>query len=57
MGCTAAQLMSVMETFNPIGTIAAPVEVELANLQAITIDDRTRAILMSSKLHYTENYL
>jgi len=49
---TAAQFEAAMKAVNDIGTVAAPLEVQLANLQAITFDDHTRAILMSSKMHY-----
>jgi len=53
----AAQYESVMKTINDIGTIAAPPEVQLANLQPITIEDRTRTNPMSRNWHSTENIL
>ena len=53
----AAQYYSVMKTFNVIGTIAAPSEVQLAKVQAITFEDRTRTDPMSSNLHSTKNIL
>jgi len=56
-GYTAAQFEAAMKAVNDIGTVAAPLEVQLANLQAITIDDRTRTILMSSKIHYAQKHL
>jgi len=56
-GYTATQLETAMKAVNDIGAVAAPLEVQLANLQAITIDDRTRAILMSSKMHYAQKHL
>jgi len=46
-----------MKTINDIGTIAAPPEVQLAILQAINFEHRTRTNLMSSNLHSTENIL
>jgi len=56
-GHTAAQFEAAMKAVNPIGTIAAPLDVQLAHLQAVTIDHRTRAILMASKLHYEHKHL
>jgi len=56
-GYTAAQFEAAMKAVNDIGTVAAPLEAQLANLQAITIDERTRAILMSSKMHYAQKHL
>jgi len=56
-GYTAAQFEAAMKAVNDIGTVAAPLEAQLANLQAITFDERTRAILMSSKMHYAQKHL
>jgi len=56
-GHTAAQFEAAMKAVNEIGTIAAPLDVQLAHLQAVTIDHRTRAILMASKLHYVHKHL
>jgi len=56
-GYTEAQFEGSLKTVNIIGTVAAPLKVQLANIQAITIDDRTRAILMSRKQHYVQKRL
>jgi len=56
-GYTAAQFEAAMKAVNDIGTVAAPLEVQLANLQTITSDDRTHAILMSSRMHYAQKNL
>jgi len=44
-GYTVAQFEAVMKAVNDIGTVAAPLEAQLAHLQAVTIDDRSRDIL------------
>jgi len=56
-GHTAAQFEAALKAVNDIGTVAAPLEAQLPSLQAITIDDRMRAILMSRKQHYTQRHL
>jgi len=56
-GYTAAHFETAMKAVNDIGAVSAPLEFQLANLQAITIADRARAILMSSKMHYAQKHL
>jgi len=56
-GYTVAQFEAAMKAVNDIGTVAAPLEAQLAHLQAVTIDDRTRDILMTSKLHFVLKHL
>jgi len=54
---TVAQFEAVMKAVNDIGTVAAPLEAQLAHLQAVTIDDRSRDILMTSKFHFVLKHL
>ena len=56
-GYTVAQFEAAMEAVNNNGTVAAPLEAQLAHLQAVTIDDRTRDILMTSKFHFALKHL
>jgi len=56
-GYTAAQSEAAMKSVNDFITVAAPLEIQLANLQTSTIDDCTRAFLMSSKMHYAQKHL
>jgi len=48
-GCTATLFESVLKAVNDNGTVAAPLGIHLDNLKAITTDDNTRAILVSTK--------
>jgi len=57
IGHTAAQFEAAMKDANDIGTSAAPLDVQLAHLQAVTIDHRTRSILLASKLQYVHKHL
>ena len=56
-GYTVAQFKAAMKAVNDISTVAEPLEAQLAHLQAVTIGDRTRDILMTGKLHFVLKHL